>query len=118
MDAKTLKALKGSIAKWRKIADGTGADKGGENCPLCKVFYTSLVGCGECPIASAGFNGCKGTPYTEWALLEEGDVRGFRFAARGAKAVSDRAKSVAQKEVDFLESLLPSAALACAKAAS
>jgi len=51
MDAKTLKALKGSIKKWEKIIAGTGVDKGGDNCPLCKACGWN---CRDCPVMTIG----------------------------------------------------------------
>ena len=54
-----IEALRGSIKKWGKIYDGTGADEGDENCPLCKIYS-----CDSCPIGEAiGTEGCFGTPY-------------------------------------------------------
>lgn len=52
MDARTLKALHGSIKKWEAIAKGTGTDKSGENCPLCQEFaYPSgKPFCHDCPV--------------------------------------------------------------------
>jgi hypothetical protein len=64
MNAQTLKALKGSIRKWRGIVAGTIKDKGSENCPLCKVFLDR--GCEGCPVNQAeNREGCCGTPYGE-----------------------------------------------------
>jgi hypothetical protein len=106
MDAKTLKALKGSIAKWKAIAKGTGIERGAENCPLCKLFFWD--DCKGCPVeASTGSWCCEGTPFDdEWAQLRAPDIRD----AHGFYAVSDKAKAIAQKEVAFLESLLPAKA--------
>jgi len=45
MDAETMAALKGSIAKWEAIVAGAGKDFGASNCPLCRKFliaYTAL----------------------------------------------------------------------------
>jgi hypothetical protein len=33
-----MKALDGSIEKWRKIVAGTGTDEGPDNCPLCQRY--------------------------------------------------------------------------------
>lgn len=38
MEAETLIALQGSIAKWQAIVDGTGTEQGPANCPLCLKF--------------------------------------------------------------------------------
>jgi hypothetical protein len=104
MPAKTLEALRGSIAKWEAIAAGTGRDEGTSNCPLCQQFY-KRAGCNGCPIAEAtDSDSCDGNlPYIEWSdeTASTRDQYGFRISA------TDKAKALAQKEVDFLKSLLP-----------
>lgn len=88
MDKRTLKALKGSIKKWEKIVDGTGTDKGPDNCPLCKLFFDS-TDCLGCPVNNAtGKTGCRGTPYDDYSLAADKHVP-------------------ALAELDFLKSLLP-----------
>jgi len=105
MNKKTLKALQGSIKKWEKIVKGTGEDLGGKNCPLCRLYSDS---CGECPICQAtGQIGCSGTPYDEWRahhyVTHESyiDYRGF------LKIQCIACKELAEKELAFLRSLLP-----------
>lgn len=106
MDAKTLKALKGSIKKWERIAAGTGLDKGDDNCPLCKVFKQGAVICGGCPVAlHSGAVNCKNTPYLDWLNVE--NVIGGR---NYNKATTPQLKAAAQAELDFLRSLLPAEA--------
>lgn len=105
MDEKTLTALQGSIAKWRAIVDGTGADDGPCNCPLCKMFLLGADGkvfrrdserCKGCPIPEeTGQISCDGTPYWEYVEAEE------------AGADKDELQPLAQAELDFLISLLP-----------
>jgi hypothetical protein len=95
MDEKTLSALKGSIAKWESIVAGTATDKGTTNCPLCHLFHSDYgpVGgyCKGCPVFEAtGQRECWGTPY-----------HAYRY---------DRTTANAQKELNFLKSLLPTAA--------
>lgn len=107
MDAKTLKALKGSIRKWEAIVAGTGADKGGKNCPLCKLFATgvSIGKCKGCPVRQkTGFEECRDTPYYDFAMEST-----FRAEDRGRVADTPEAKAAAQAELDFLRSLLPPA---------
>lgn len=97
MNAKTLKALKGSIAKWQAIVAGTGEDHGPDNCPLCQLFNDlPHGGCGGCPVAErTGLDGCAGTPYQAWDDLF------------GVKADTPELKKAARAELAFLKSLLP-----------
>ena len=96
MNAKTLKALKGSIAKWRKIVAGKEFDAKSENCPLCILFTFS---CEPCPVArKTKQHECRGTPYdTEWLPL----------GGAYKKASTPKLKKAARAELSFLKSLLP-----------
>ena len=107
MDAATLAALKGSIAKWKGIVNGTGIDDGPNNCPLCAMFNNWFKGqgsgCDGCPVAqSTGMGGCSGSPYAEYEDLREEDPDGWEPGALDA-----RKNEVAREELDFLISLLP-----------
>ena len=103
MDAKTLTALKGSIAKWEAIVAGTGEDRGTENCPLCAVFFGP--GCCEgCPVErSTGQYGCLGSPYEDFVDDFSTPINDLPEADR------PEATCLAQDELDFLRSLLPTA---------
>lgn len=92
MNAKTLKALKGSIRKWQRIVAGTGRDEGPNNCPLCKLFWHAH--CQRCPVFKVTeLENCGGTPYESW---------------EGWKRVKTKEqRHIAQRELDFLKSLLP-----------
>lgn len=98
MTPETLKALKGSIKKWKEIIDGTVEDNGPDNCPLCKKFYEN--NCKGCPVKNkTGHSLCNGTPYDLWNELsfedtQKGDLSKAAMVAAGA-------------ELMFLESLLP-----------
>lgn len=96
MDAKTLEALKGSIAKWEAIVAGTGEDNGAYNCPLCAMFMVEGVElCRGCPVRERTRHpGCGETPYDAFC-------RAIPGSAQEAAA--------AQAELDFLRSLLPPA---------
>lgn len=101
MNAKTLKALRGSIAKWRAIVDGTGTDEGPDNCPLCLIFrYDECI---DCPVAmKTGKDSCEGSPYVD---LWIGTFPSFHW--REYRADTSEREAAAQAELDFLISLLP-----------
>lgn len=106
MKAKTLKALRGSIAKWESIVEGTGIDIGAGNCPLCRLFHFGFGGkknpvkCGGCPVREAtGQHGCLGSPYDVIEDIEDQYGTGSEEYAKAAKA-----------ELDFLKGLLPAEA--------
>lgn len=109
MDDQTLKALKGSIAKWEAIVAGTGRDAGTKNCPLCKLFYFKKM-CGGCPVFEKTQEPyCSGTPHQELADLP---LMGA-YSSKGI-AISDIAENsrehgleLAKAELEFLKSLLP-----------
>lgn len=113
MDAETLTALQGSIAKWEAIVNGEGADLGHKNCPLCMAFIDTEEeepewaqdGCYGCPVAhKVGTGGCSGTPYTAWSDYTGGP---FTKDPLGARVKDEQGKRLAQEELDFLKSLLP-----------
>lgn len=111
MDAKTLEALNGSIEKWRKIVDGTGVDLAANNCPLCSLFNSSTaqglkqdleLACLGCPVFdNTGRRFCMGTPYIEWVKMVHSTM------SRGRQVRNEQDRAIAQREVDFLKSLLP-----------
>jgi hypothetical protein len=98
VEAATLKALNGSITKWRRIVAGKLADGGHRNCPLCTLFFDG--GCRGCPVAAkTGKSACDDTPYRDqWVVV----------AGEGLKAIEPEAIAAAQAELDFLISLRPS----------
>ena len=105
MDKKTLKALKGSIKKWKDIAAGEGDDKGDANCPLCKLFVSE--DCDGCPVVGEDgeFEGCEDTPFAEWRNHHSAVHQ--NFWCNSYKVQCPECKEIALKEVAFLESLLP-----------
>ena len=103
MDAKTLEALKASIAKWERNAEAkTPADYriGEIDCPLCGLFiYPDR--CEGCPVfAKTGERFCRSTPYMLASSLRT-------WWSEGDNAFRDHAQSAARDEVAFLKSLLP-----------
>ena len=98
-----LKALEGSIEKWEKIVDGTGVDDRDSNCPLCKLY----CGCKSCPVAqTVHFTGCNNTPFTKWCKhhREKHPTETLFFSL---EVECPTCKKLAQKELDFLKSILP-----------
>jgi hypothetical protein len=104
MNARTLKALKGSIRKWEKIVAGKGRDFGMSNCPLCKLFSTGYYCTGTpcCPVAGkAGEGDCRRTPYVAWVK----HIDTCRMYIGGGMCPT--CKKLAKKELQFLKTLLP-----------
>lgn len=105
MNTEARKALEGSIAKWERIVNGTGVDKGHENCPLCREFYGH--GCRGCPVQEhTGRMECGGTPYVAWRRHQLYDHSGILLPRKIPPDCPD-CQRLAQAEVDFLVSLLP-----------
>ena len=108
MDADTLVALRGSIAKWQRIVEGHGTDQGPYNCPLCAKFnkaflrtFVDPIGCEGCPVQEkSGKPGCLGTPYETIEELYE--VEGMPEDER-----EDKLDDACKAELAFLISLLP-----------
>ena len=96
MNAKTLKALRGSIRKWEHIKAGTEVDLGASNCPLCRLFHKHFnetrICCHGCPVMKrTGLPQCRSTPYVNY-------INTCNPAEE---------KRYASKELVFLKSLLP-----------
>lgn len=108
MTRETHQALQGSITKWEGITDGTEADRGTENCPLCALFYFSK-GCDGCPVKQkTGRSFCDGSPYEDWSNLTASNFRFEREnGAYKAFAATAEARAMARRELEFLQSLLP-----------
>ena len=104
MNSKTLKALQASIRHWERMRDGKRRKMRddaagtmelempiGQHCGLCRATED----CDDCPVASYG-SACENTPFYE-----------AEFAFHQAGPNSDEFKLEANKEVEFLKSLLP-----------
>ena len=100
MKPDTLKALRASIAHWRRLATGKRRENesiGWRNCALCKRFLD--LDCVGCPVREAtGQPLCQRTPYVAADYALGASDAGFDSAAF---------KAAALKELKFLESLLP-----------
>jgi hypothetical protein len=101
MNKRTLEALNGSIKKWEMIVEGTEVDKGWFNCSLCKVFCRNAWEvpegelCKGCPVSEkTGVPFCEDTPYQ--------DIDDYK-----GNVGDEGYKEIAQREVNFLKSLLP-----------
>lgn len=101
MNAKTLTTLiKSSAEHWRRMA--TGKQKKDEApfarcCDLCDTFLDN--DCEGCPVYNkTKEKGCLGTPYVEAVSCFVDDQRNFK---------NPNFILAAQKELEFLESLLP-----------
>ena len=105
MDAATLTALQGSIAKWEAIATGDGADDGCDNCPLCQMFWVGNHdgGCEGCPVfEKTGKHLCIDSPYIPWHVATAEQQQAWPRRAK-----TEEHRRLARAEVDFLKSLLP-----------
>ena len=102
MTDQALAALKESIDHWRRMAEGraeNGETPGGKDCPLCRIFASAPCwhGCAGCPVSEmTRCSNCKETPWL---------AANLSFNQHGP--TSDHFKAAAQKELAFLESLLP-----------
>jgi hypothetical protein len=106
MDAKTLTALKGSIEKWEKIVAGTGLDKLGDNCPLCKLVGREKSDCSSfpCPVYKETKEmDCQGSPYWKWREHYSGN----HMDEDECRVFCPTCRKLAQAELDFLKGLLP-----------
>lgn len=104
MNAKTLKALKLTVAHWTRLATGKRRKNESiyaENCALCKMFLVkydcSKEECLGCPVAeNTGHQFCQRTPwYNAKDAKNEFGIKSVIF------------KSAAKKQLAFLTSLLP-----------
>jgi len=110
MNKETLAALNGSIRKWKKIVEGTEVDRGTDNCPLCQMFHRRRIAfqrdsaCDGCPVKNkSGEMYCESTPYIEW-----GNHHAIKHGSASTIIKNcPTCKELAQKELDFLRSLLP-----------
>lgn len=96
MNAKTLKALKASIRHWermKKKRDSLKESPKSSHCPLCQI--TDPYSCEGCPVyEKTRSENCLDTPWvTANKVFYHGTNKEWRIAA--------------QKEIDFLKSLLP-----------
>jgi len=101
MKSATVDALVGSIRKWQRIVSGVEADRGANNCPLCKMFYSKWPArCVGCPVYShTRQEECRGTPF--WDFISTCTDYDNRWADTPAL------RAAAAEELHFLVGLLP-----------
>lgn len=80
------------------MRDGTNTPQevpSASHCPLCRMFPNDI--CTDCPVKEAtGYRACVGTPYVQaWQAWESYGLDSGEF------------RESAQKEIEFLQSLLP-----------
>jgi len=100
MPANTRRALKESIAHWRRMA--MGKSTGGEaptasQCPLCDLFLCQKSPCRGCPVKRKFSAYCVGTPYHA----------AFAEYNAGEGIDSPEFKAAARRELQCLVALLP-----------
>ena len=94
-------ALEKSIKKWESIVNGTGIDKGSENCELCK----DNAFCSTCIIfTETKEEVCWNTPYEEWRSHHRAEHD--NPDSDSYKVLCKTCKEIAQREIDFLKGLL------------
>jgi len=117
MEAKVLTALKGSIKHWEENTNNDEFDADACSafaCPLCYMFNPhvtqphlsfvemQMIDCVGCPIMEkTGYKYCRDTPYFEAQMAHE------NWADEDSNMTKDAFRAAAQKELDFLVSLLP-----------
>ena len=78
-----------AILKWQTLWQACQegrlvADGGVKTCGLCSLYYYGhSEECEDCPINTAGYPGCRGTPYDAYRqAVESGDLEVATHAAR------------------------------------
>lgn len=108
MDAKTLEALKKSIAHWEENVEAKTPDTvstSAVDCALCGLFVAH--GCRGCPVAEeTGEIHCDGSPY-DYAWEANQKWRLSNSSPEDEVVLHTSFRAAAQAEVDFLRSLLP-----------
>jgi hypothetical protein len=102
MDARTLEALKASIAKWERNAVAKAPDEyltSSGHCPLCDLFYWE-PDCHGCPVfMRTTQRNCWDTPYIEASKA--------KYEWWEGTGTAEQAHAAARAEAAFLKSLLP-----------
>ncbi len=103
MDRTTLKALRESIAHWRRLYLGkarAGGAPHGSDCALCEAFLYKNSNCKGCPVYAKTRKGlCAGSPYSKARIAYD------KYGKR-----SQQFKEKAWDMLEFLQSCLPAEA--------
>lgn len=107
MNPTTLKALKASIEHWKRMRDSdTRKEKPYSTyCALCCLFISN--NCLGCPVRDATrLSGCHGSPYNAAEIAWHRHYMAEE-TNQGEPYLKKVWREAAQKEIDFLESLIP-----------
>ena len=103
MNKQTLRALKQSIKKWKRIVARIGKDHGWTDCALCELGE----GCRGCPVNKDGkHSACDNTPYEQW-YNHHAIIHPDSHLSDGYKIECKICERHAKAELAFLQSLLP-----------
>lgn len=109
MNARTLKALQGSIEHWEEnvaAEDIHDTSIGSRRCKLCHTFPSD--DCEGCPVAEkVGQPLCIGTPYEVARVRWNVWLRATLNNGLREEELKTEWRKAAQAELDFLRSLLP-----------
>lgn len=114
MNAATLKALKESIAHWKRMRAKPSIIERpiSDDCPLCRLFFKDelLTHCAGCPVMDkTDKSGCVGTPYDDayeaWHSLDLPNT--YDYPPSWIVIVLSTWRRLALLEIKFLQSLLP-----------
>ena len=93
-----MRALDGSIEKWRKVAYENGTDDANNNCPLCQFNMM----CNNCIINRVtGSKHCKDTPYIDWGKHHSNEH--CIYSSR--KCTCEQCTELAIEEYNFLSNI-------------
>jgi hypothetical protein len=113
MDAETEIALRKSIAHWKQNAQAKtpeDASVTAKACALCVKFWYDGSSCNGCPVLDkTGFTHCEGSPYFEAskAFRKWEAMPADEYSEADMDDAREEFRKCAEKEVDFLISLLP-----------
>jgi hypothetical protein len=113
MSDATLKALRESIAHWERMQAkwDCGEEPYGDDCALCRRFYEYDAPDGDtctgCPVmVRTGEHGCEGSPWYA-ARVAWSNLKNYGENPKGERL--QHWQAMAQKQIEFLRSLLPEA---------